>query len=86
MIRRRCPLIGEAPVEYLAANLHWRLCDVADHEISRENVPSLKVVVQSAGYIDGHGIVGRRPERGPWIRHAPITRGKPGGVNAGHEF
>jgi len=33
-----------------------------------------------------HGIIGRRPERGPWTRHAPITSGKPGGVNYAHEF
>lgn len=86
LIRRRCPLTGNAPVEYLTENLHWRLCNVEEREIPREEVPSLKIVVQSAGYLTPHGIIGRRPERAPWTRHAPITSGKPGGVNHAHEF
>jgi tyrosinase len=86
LIRRRCPLTGAAPVHYLTENLHWRMCDVEQNEIPSQNVPSLKVVVQSAGYLTPHGILGRRPERGPWTRHAPITSGKAGGVNHAHEF
>jgi len=86
LIRRRCPLTGDAPIEYLTENLHWRICNVEGQEIPREEVPSLKVVVQSAGYLSPHGVIGRRPERAPWTRHAPITSGKPGGVNHAHEF
>ena len=86
LIRRRCPLTGDPPVQYLAEYLHWRICDVHGNHIPRENVPSLKVVVQSAGYVDRPGLIGRRPERAPWTRHSPATRGKLGGVTHGHEF
>ena len=86
MIRNHCPLVGDEPVQYLTENLHWRCSNSKGEEIPRENVPSLKVVVQSAGYEIPPGGLGTRPVRGPWTRHSAITRGKPGGVNHGNEF
>jgi len=85
LIRHHVPLTGDEPVEYLTENLHWRVCTIQGNEVPRESIPSLKVVIQSAGYETG-GEVGRRPERSGWTRHSPITRGKPGGVNHGDEF
>jgi len=90
LIRRHCPLTGDAPINYLKENLHWRLCNAKEEEVRREDVPSLKVVVQSAGFDttpnDGSQIIGRRPQRSPWERHSPITAGRPGGVEHGDEF
>lgn len=86
LIRRHIPLTGDEPVNYLKENLHWRLSDAHENEIPREDCPSLKVVVQSAGYTLPPGGVGRRPERSPWERHSPITRGRLGGVDHGDEF
>jgi tyrosinase len=86
LIRHHIPLTGNEPVNYLKENLHWRLCDVNENEVLREDVPSLKVVVQSAGYTVPPGGIGRRPLRGPWVRHAPVTRGRPGGVDHEDEF
>ena len=55
-------------------------------EKPREEIPSLKVVVQSAGYEVTDGVIGERPERGEWTRHSPVTRGRLGGVDHGNEF
>jgi Tyosinase C-terminal domain len=86
LIDHHVPLIGDEPVKYLTENLHWRCANSEDHAVPRENVPSLKVVVQSAGYVFPPEGIGARPERDEWTRHSPVTRGKLGGVNHGHEF
>jgi hypothetical protein len=86
LIRHHVPLSGDAPVTYLTENLHWRISTLAGTEVAREDVPSLKVVVQSSGYEVPDGVIGRRPVRTPWTRHSPVTRGRPGGVDHGDEF
>jgi len=87
LIRNHVPLTGNEPINYLAHNLHWRLSTVHDGaEKDREEVPSLKVVVQSAGYDSAPGFVEGRPVRGQWTRHAPVTRGRLGGVDHGEDF
>ena len=84
LIRHQIPLTGQEPVDYLKENLHWRCSDVHDQDVPREQIPSLKIIVQSAGYTVPPG--GTRPQRGPWFRHLPITRGRPGGVDHEDEF
>jgi len=42
--------ITDIPVEFLRQRLCWRICDADEKEIPVENVPSLKVVVQSRSY------------------------------------
>lgn len=87
LIRHHIPLQGDEPIEYLKNNLHWRASDCNEEEIRREDIPSLKVVVQSAGVVlPPGGGVGSRPIRSIWTRHAHVTRGKPGGVNREDEF
>jgi tyrosinase len=84
LIRCHVPLTGDEPVAYLKENLHWRISNKDENLVAREDVPSLKVVVQSAGYSFTEG--DDRPQRSEWIRHAPVTAGRPGGVNHGGEF
>lgn len=86
LIHRQVPLTGDEPIKYLTENLHWRCANAEDREIPKENVPSLKVVVQSSAYVVPPEGIGARPERGEWTRHSPITRGRLGGVNHGNEF
>jgi Tyosinase C-terminal domain len=87
LIRHRVPLVGNAPVEYLKENLHWRASTVKGVEVPIADIPSLKVVVQSAGYrLPPAGGIGARPVKLPSARHAPITSGKPGGVDHGDDF
>ena len=86
LIRHHVALTGDEPVEYLKENLHWRVSSLKDGEVDRIDVPSLKVVVQSAGFEVPDGVVGRRPARTPWTRHSPVTHGRLGGVNHGDEF
>lgn len=84
LISHQIPLQGDEPIEYLSKNLHWRAANFKDENIPTESIPSLKVVVQSAGFNLPPG--GVRPVTGPWTRHALVTRGKPGGVNHANEF
>jgi hypothetical protein len=87
LIRHRIPLVGDEPVEYLKENLHWRASTVRGDEVPIADIPSMKVVVQSAGYqLPPGGGVGARPHRLPWIRHSPVTRGRTGGVDHGDDF
>jgi hypothetical protein len=86
LIRRHIPPTGNEPVNYFKENMHWRLCDINQNEVPSEDVPSLKVVVQSAGYTVPPEGIGRRPQRNLLERHSPITRGRPGGVDHGDEF
>jgi Tyrosinase C-terminal domain len=83
LVRRRVPLSGGEPVEYLTKNLHWRVTDVTDHIFPNESVPSLKVVVQSApSSINNAG----EHVCGPWTRHPEITRGRAGGIDNAEDF
>jgi len=82
-IDKHVPLIGHVPVDYLKANLHWRLKDDFDREKTREDVPSLKVLVSLVGYeIGTDGKLARKN----WVRQVEITPDKPGGVKNADEF
>jgi Tyosinase C-terminal domain len=86
LIRHGVPLTGRQPVEYLTKNLHWRVSTVTGEEKSIADIPSLKIVVQSAGYEVPGGVIGGRPERTGWTRYPEITHGKPGGVDHKDDF
>jgi tyrosinase len=83
LIDKHVPLIGQAPVDYLKVNLHWRLKDDSDREKSREDVPSLKVLVSSVGYEIGPD--GKLAKKN-WVRQVEITRDKAGGVKNADDF
>jgi hypothetical protein len=86
LIRHGVPLTGRQPVEYLTQNLRWRVSTVAGEEKSIADIPSLKIIVQSAGYEVPGGVIGGRPERTGWTKYPEITHGKPGGVNHGDDL
>ena len=87
LIRNRIPLVGDEPVEYLKKNLHWRASTVQGVEVPLADIPSLKVIVQSAGYqLPPGGGIGARPHKLPARTHSPITRGRQGGVDHSEDF
>jgi len=83
LIRNRISLADGDPVPYLKENLHWRVTNFDDRVFPNEEIPSLKVIVQAAGYDIGPD---GKPRRQTWTRYAEITRGRPGGVDHSHEF
>jgi len=87
LIRHRIPLVGDEPLEYLQKNLQWRASTVQGVEVPLADIPSLKVMVQSAGYeLPPGGGIGARPHRLPFRTHSPITRGRQGGVDHSNDF
>jgi hypothetical protein len=83
LIRRRIPLVGEEPEKYLKENLHWRCCGFRG-VIPVESIPSLEVIVQSASYVAAPGVGNGPIDRSPWVVHAPVTSGNPGGIKDHH--
>jgi len=83
LIRRHIPLADGEPVQYLKENLRWRVTDLTDRRYGNEDLPSLKVIVEAAGYdINPDG----KPVRGPWTRYPEITQGRAGGANHDQDF
>ena len=78
-------------MRYLEENLHcrYRCYSVWNQEVPVEEVPSLKVIVLSAGYSlkpDEFADEGVRWECGAFSVPPSITSGKLGGVNHEDEF
>jgi tyrosinase len=78
LIAHEIPLVGHRPEQYLTENLNWRCKNTRNVEVPLGGIPSLEVVVQSAGYQLTPG--GDRPHRTQWVIHAGVTRGKLGGI------
>ena len=91
LIKYRLPLTLPDAVTFLKQHLRWHIRTNDKKEIPVEAVPSLKVLVQSVGYVTYFELIdGKIKEmetvREEWISHTEVTEGKAGGVKTEAEF
>ncbi|KAF4827508.1 Tyrosinase [Colletotrichum tropicale] len=78
-------LTPEMVLPFLVRNLHWRVVNTRGEQVSRETIPSLKVMVYSETVTLPHDVADM-PLFDDRSVHYEVTNGRPGGLHDGEDL